>query len=1595
MSGTDVVAQRRAKLAARRAELSLSKRGRLEEVLRRASSGNYKAEVIPRRPPGEPVPLSFAQQRLWFLDQLDPGKSLYNMPAAVRLAGRINIAGLKQSINEIVRRHEALRTNFANVDGQTVQLISTGRRAGLLLVDLGGLSADEWERQARRLAWEEGQRPYNLASQSLLRATLLRRSVQEHAVLLTMHHIVSDAWSWGIFTREVGTLYKTYCKGRPSPLSEPIIQYADYSYWQRQLLQGETLEAELAYWKQQLDGLSIVNLPTDRPRPALQSFRGAAKGLAVPEKLTDALRRLSRQEEVTLFITLLAAFQILLSRYSGQEDIVVGTPMAGRSRVETEALIGFFINTLVLRTKLSGEPSARELIGRVREVVLGAQTHQDLPFEKLVEELQPERSLSHSPLFQIMFSVPNAPTGSLREDGDSVSSLDELRFDNLNPKQDQVRFDLTLTMMEAGNTLRGFFDYNLDLFDRSTVARMAGQFQTLLEHLVVDPSQSLLTLPLLTRAERHQALIEWNDTQHEDASESSMHELFEQRALFTPEAIALRFEQQHLSYRELNRRANQLANYLTSKGGGIEGLVGLYMERSLEMVVGMLAVLKAGGAYVPMDPAYPAERLAYMLDDSKAAIVLTCRKQPDEVPQSSAEVVSIDREWEEIEKQSDASRAANARGENLAYVIYTSGSTGRPKGVAVSHKGLVNIINGLTRQPGLCAGDVFLALTSLSFDISMLEIFWPLANGASVVIASKEDAADGRRLINLLADCAATHMQATPASWRLLLDDGWSGQANLKVFCGGEALPRDIADSLIEASRHVWNMYGPTETTIWSATARVENATAAVSIGRPIANTQIYILDKSFQPVPIGVAGELYIGGDGLARGYLNRTDMTAERFTLNVAGDEPGRRIYRTGDVARFRQEGSLEFLGRGDHQVKIRGFRIELGEIESALNQHPEVAQAVVVARDNRSGGQRLVAYFVSRQKLSDRELQRHLRATLPDYMVPSAFVQMEEFPLTANGKINRQALPEPEVGKGHPTRIDPRNSLEEILCGIWSDVLRAEQVYVNQNFFELGGHSLLATRVVSRVRDQLGVDVPLRALFEGPTVAEFAVAVEQAQSREQGLEAPPIRPVSRAQTLPLSYAQQRLWFFEQLMPFNHLYNLPTAIRLLGTLNVAALEASLGQIIRRHESLRTRFVETDGQPAQIISEAQPIKLPVVDFGRLQGPQRDGRIQKLIGEEARRPFHLAAGPHLRARLLKIGEQDHVFLLTMHHIVSDGWSMALLIKEIISLYENFNRGEASGLTELSVHYADFALWQREWLAGDVLEAQLKYWQEQLGGQLPVLNLPTDRPRPAVSSYRGTRQPIAISKPTSDRVKALSRKEGATLYMTLLAAFGVLLHRYSDQADIVVGTDVANRNRGEIEGLIGFFVNQLVMRVDLSGNPTFRELLGRVRRVALGAYAHQDLPFERLVEALRPERLLSRAPLFQVKMILQNIPVIQDQRDVMLDRGLAIGMLDGGSSETAQLDMNMILQDTPRGIAGSLAYSTDLFRQPTVALFLKNFESILDWASTEPTLRVSELVERINITESQQLTSRRDEIQEARRRKRQNLVPRPVSGLKLS
>ena len=1515
---------------------------RLEEQKVKQQAARPAAPALPARDPSVPAPLSFAQQRLWFLERLQPGTALYNNPTAFRVRGPLDVAALEYSLARLIQRHESLRTVFIEREGEAFQVIQPTAAVELKQEDLRGLPEAESEAEALRRTEEEVQRPFELERGPLLRVGLLRLGEQEYLMLLTMHHIVSDGWSMEVLVRETVAFYQSRVTGTPVSLPPLPAQYADFAAWQRQWLTGDVLRTQLDYWKKQLAGsLPVLELPTDRPRPATLSPRGATHAFPLSAPVKQALDALCAREGVTPFMALLAVFKLLLSRYSSQEDLVVGTPIAGRNRRETEGLIGFFINTLVMRTDLSGNPSFRELLGRVREVCLGAYAHQELPFETLVEALQPERHLSRTPLFQVMFNLQNMARTQ------QAQGLAGLTLAPVELHSGTSMFDLSLSLAPQGEGLSGLFEYSLELFDAATIHRMAGHFQTLVEALVADPRRRVLDVPLMDERERHRVLLEWSNNAARSEPDACLHQLFEAQVARTPEAVALVLGSQSLTYGELDARANQLARHLRVLGVGPDVRVALCVERSLEMVVGVLGVLKAGGAYVPLDPSLPRERLALILQDSAAPVLLTQRRLTDALPPGSgAHTVLLDADWEEVAQESAEPLPSASGPGHLAYVIYTSGSTGRPKGVLIEHRAVCNLVRKEIPLYGLGPGGRMLQFANFSFDISVEEIFTTLTSGATLHLAHAQES--GRPLQELLQTSDITVVSLTPAVLAVTPSDALPSLRT--VISGGEACPAEVVARWGEGRRFL-NTYGPTEGTVVATASECVADGQPPPIGRPLEHVEAYVLDSRLNPVPSGVRGELYLGGAGLARGYLNQAGLTAERFVPHPFARESGQRLYRTGDVVRFRADGQLEFLGRADEQVKVRGFRIEPGEVEALLRRQPEVHEASVIAREDVPGDKRLVAYVspAAGRVLDPSKLRRALRDELPEYMVPSAFVVLDALPLTPNGKVDRKALPAP-AREGARTReyVAPRTDVQRQLAAMWSELLHVERVGLHDDFFELGGHSLLTTQVVSRIRKVFQVELPLRELFDAPTVGALAARVERAVATGQGVHLPPLERTSREERLALSFAQQRMLFLDQLEPDSPLYNIPSVVTLAGPLDARALELALREVQRRHESLRTVFLVDAQGPSQRMTDEHPISLTVEDLRHLPEDERQAEASRRATEEVRRPFVLDRGPLVRALLVRLEEERHVLALTMHHIVSDGWSMGVLVRELVALHEAFRAGQPSPLPELPVQYADFAAWQRQWLRGSALQTQLDWWNQRLGGMNQILELPTDRPRPPTQSFRGAAIPVRMPRELARAVRDLSQREGVTPFMLLLAAFQVLLHRYSGQEDFGVGTPIAGRNRAEVEGLIGFFVNTLVLRARLGGDPTFRELLAQVRETTLGAYAHQDLPFERLVEALKPERDLSRSPLFQVLFVHE-----QDDAKGLSLKGLTLSPVEV-EQRTSKFDLTLTLADTADGLNGMIEYSTELFDETTVRRMAGHLHHLLRGIVEEPARPLSRL-----------------------------------------
>jgi amino acid adenylation domain-containing protein len=1522
-----------------------------------------------------PIPASFAQQRLWFLDQLDPGNPVFNLPHTLYLEGRLDDAALEKSFNAVAERQESLRTSFALRGDDVVQVIHESVHVPFRKLDLSHLVESGQKSEALRLIAEDVSRGFDLAQAPLLRVLLVRLSAERHYLLLNVHHIISDRWSTGLLLRELVSFYRAYTEGSEAPGNELPLQYTDYTMWQRMLAESEEIKRQVAYWKKELDSApQLLELPTDHPRPATESSRGDVTYLTLPRTLAEKINNFSREHGSTLFMTLLAGFQALLSRYSGQDDIVVGTGIANRTHPQLEEVVGYFLNTLALRSRMKGDPSFAELVRRAKKSALEAYVHQDVPFEKLVEELRPERSLSHSPLVQVFFILQNAPMQEWNVAG--------LRAHHVPSGMKTAKGDLYLSMEETKAGLEARLEYNTDLFESSTAEKLLQHLQVLLEAAVTSPSLKLSQLPLLTESEHQQIVVDWNATTAEYERDLCLHELIERQASSRPDAVACiqpgetPVLDRSITYGELNERANQVARNLRSKGVGNGQLVGIFVDRSIEMMVGLLGIQKAGAAYVPLDPAYPAERIRLTLEDAQVPVLLTQASLRTKLPQNSAQVICLDRDWPVIARESTENLGRTASPDDLVYVIFTSGSTGRPKGVQIPHRAAVNLLTFMQHELEMGPHDVFPALASFAFDMCIPELYLALVSGGKVVIGAKDLAANGEELAALLRRTGATVVHATPTTWRLLLEAGFTGKG-LKRAIGAEPLPRELCQQLLDAEPSLYNFYGPTETTVWSTWHHFASAGEPIVVGRPIANTQVYILDQNMHPLPAGLYGEIYIAGDGVAHGYLNRPELTSERFVPNPFSGKPGAKMYRTGDLGRYLADGRIEFQGRADHQVKVRGYRIELGEIEAVIEKHPAVQQAVVIVREDVPADKRLVAYVCAKpgHEADDSVLRDWVNARLPEYMFPVAWVLMEKLPLSPNGKVDRRNLPAPEYLRSQAQSYSaPRSPDEEVIAGIWCEVLKFDRVGIHDNFFELGGHSLLATRVVARIRQALSVDLPVRSLFEEPTVAGLAETIRSLLHKNSGIQTPVLQRIAREQMMPLSFAQQRMWFLDQLEPGTPLYNVAYVTRLTGELNAGALEKSLNEIVRRHETLRTTFVSDEGQPSQQIAPELSIPLVFTDVSHSGTSEEcEAQARKMAAEEVQQPFNLSTGPLIRGLLLKIGQNDHALVITMHHIITDRWSLGVFSHELAALYEATLLGKPSPLLELAIQYVDYAAWQRKFLSSSVLENQLAYWRQQLDGAPAVLELPTDRPRSAGNSFWGAQVRQIMPSDLSTKIKLLSRREHATFYMTLLATFHLLMGRLAGQNDVVIGTDLANRTQLETEKLIGFFVNLLPMRAKVEPSAQFTNFLREVRESSLQAMANQDIPFEKLVEELRPERKASHNPLVQVLLVMQNTPPMVQQF-----AGLELKPL--GVSSSSRFDLVMFVNDPDTSPSTTWMYNPNLFDASTIERIAELYRVILAKVCEQPEINIQALFRSLDEWEAQAHTAEQKKFEASGREK---------------
>jgi amino acid adenylation domain-containing protein len=1520
-----------------------------------ASGGAVQTIVPGRRDPV--IPASFSQERLWLFDQRHPGSSAYNIPHAVRITGALAVPAIEQTIEGVVDRHEVLRTNFDTADGRPVQVIAPPGSMRMAVVDLRGLPEGLREAQVAALVRLDALHPFDLSKGPVCRGTLVQLGFEEHAVLWNQHHISSDAWSAGVFARELSELFSSFVAGAPSVLAPLPIQYADFSQWQRRWLEGDGKAAHTAYWKARLESApASLELSTDRPRPPVPSFRGGAQSVVLAPELSKALTLLGRQEGATMYMTLLAGLNALLYLHTAQTDIVVGSPTAGRSQGETEGLIGFFLNTLALRTTVKGDLSFRDLLKDVRAGVLGAFAHQDLPFERVVEELRVERDQSRPVLYQVMFNHQKA--------ADTRLAFGDLRLTPMAAVEATSKFDLTLYALEGSEQMALRMAYNSDIFDGATVAALLGRFVVLLQGIVANPDRTVSSLPLLKEEERAPRYAPGLPiatapafVRFERADvESTIHERFEKQAGRYPEHIAVKTRRYEWTYKRLDDEATNVAARIQARVGDVDTRVGLLFESDAPLLAGILGSLKAGHTYVPLDPSNPRDRLAYMVKHSEATVLLADDANlplARDLAGGSVEVVGVE---SASGGETTFQRGRRVTPDSIAYILYTSGSTGVPKGVVQSHRNVLHFMRVYTNNLGIHHDDRLSLLSSYGFDGAVMDIFGALMNGATLVPARlMDEGLDG--VLKRIADERVTLFHSTPTVFRQLfggrVSNGALGHVRAVVLGGEEALTTDLELFKRRFSKDAIfvNGLGPSESTVTLQHFMDHdtiNTRTSLPVGLPVSDTEVLLLDA--RGTATEVYGEIAIRSPHVALGYWRDDEKTAAAF--RTAPDDAGRRVYRTGDMGRRLPDGTLEFVGRKDSQVKIRGFRIELGEVESVLGGHPDVDECAVLARSDDHGSTRLIAYVRPSAPREDMtsELRAFLKQKLPDYMVPSAFVVQPSLPVTANGKLDRNALPDVEaLPETDVEFIAPRTPAERKTAELWTELLGIKRIGVLDDFFSVGGHSLHAMRLISRIRSSFEIELPLRVLFESPTLAGMAAHIERAlaKSAEHERKLSAIEPTDRDGDLPLSFAQQRMWILDQLEPGSSAYNVPMAVELEGPLHLTSLEHAIDVIVARHEVLRTTFHKSPrGEAQQIIHPPRNNKLPLVDLTSL--PRVDDVVSGLARREAARAFDLASGPLLRVRVLQVADEKHVVLFTMHHVVSDAWSTGVLVRELSELYQAFVAGRVTSLQPLGIQYADYAVWQRRWLTGEMLQTQLSYWKQQLQGLPDYLNLPLDRPRASDVTHNGAKVASTLSARLVAPLAALARAEGTTLFVTLLATFQTLLHRYSGQDDIVVGTPVAGRTSAETEPLIGFFVNTLVLRSRVDPSATFREFLRTVHATVMDATAHQDLPFERLVDELQPTRGVGHTPLFQVAFVLQNAP---REALAMSELTLRNWPIEAG---TAKFDWSLSLVETGEEVAVHFEYNTDLFNAETIRRVIAHYETLLGAVAADPSRSIAAL-----------------------------------------
>ncbi|MEI6274794.1 MAG: amino acid adenylation domain-containing protein, partial [Prolixibacteraceae bacterium] len=1493
-------------------------------------------------------PLSAGQKRLWFIDQFELESTAYNLPYDYRISGEIDPSILEQSIEILLKRHESLRTIFPSSEGIPFQKITDLPHFTLDVVNLEKFTEKDQAAEIEKHSMVNELHQFDLEKGPLYLFKLMKLSSKDWILLFNFHHIVSDGWSVKIFLEELGITYTALMEQKPYNLPVLPVSYSDYSIWENDWLMGEKSKKQSEYWKNELKGVpELLQLPMDYHRPNQKTSDGEEFSLLIGKEITGKLRVFSQQNEVTELMSLLSVFNTLITRYCAEDDFVVGIPIATRRHEELQGLTGILLNNLPIRITTHENMSFLEMLELSKKKYLQAFDNQEFPIEMILEEQKVSRHANINPLIQVLFNYMSHFHEEI--------SLQHAKMRFIDRRRSISQFDLSLHVDETEHNFNCVFEYNSNLFKRERIERMAGHFLELLKNILENPHEKINKIPILSEAENDLMLTKWNSTIAEFHQDKCVHQLFEEQVDLHPESIAVVDDYGEFSYKDLNDRANLLANYLVKLGAAEDQIVSVYVERGIQMIVAILAISKTGATYLPLDPIYPKDRIAMILNDAQPIISITQKSLSGQISENTGKIVLID----------ESSLYANESSENLhlgnpdkpLYIIYTSGSTGKPKGVPIKQNSVVNLVNSMNKLLRITSEDILLSVTTITFDIAVMDIFGPFLKGAKIVIASQETMADMELLIRKFTTSKATVFEATPVTYRMLVLNSWPGNPNIRLVCGGEALSKELVRELQARSKEIWNVYAPTETTIFSVVKKLSKEDSAgdgyVPLGRPIDNTLLYVLNKDLVPVPVGVPGELFIGGVGLSPGYLNMPEITRDRFINNPFPNEQKSKIYKTGDVVRYLDNGDVLFMNRIDNQVKIRGFRIELGEIESALALYETIKNNVVMVREDSRKEKNLIAYIVQKENTTTdlADLRNFLKTKVPDYMVPASFLFLDQFPLTQTGKIDRKSLPEPDDNLNQSAKIyiEPTNEIEKELTVIWSESLNISKIGIGDNFFELGGNSLYATIIISRINKNFNIHLPLRSIFEKQNLADLATEIQFHLSNVKDSENQIIPHLdTTSDTFPLSAGQKRLWFVENLEPGNLGYNVPLSYHIKGEIDPKILEESISALIRRHDTLRTIILTVDGTPVQKILPSFSFQLDMVHLENLPSNEKYNQLEKYIHQNEQHLFDLEKWPLSIFKLLRLSADEYTLLMNFHHIITDGTSVRIFVEDLGQIYTAIKENRPTDLPELPITYGDYASWQEKWMESDTCRKQIDFWTNELKGAPELLQLPLDFPRPKIQTYDGDEVNFVLDAALTQQLQLFSKRTNTTLFVTLLSLFNSLITRYISQDEFMIGIPIAGRNFKELELLHGMLINNLLMRVSPTDDMSFPEMVELCKLKFFQDFENQEVPFDKIIEIMKVARHPNISPLFQVMFNFLNM---FDEEISLAD---AIMEKEDRRGNVAQFDLTLHVYESKKTLNCVFEYNVNLFKRDRIKRMAEHFQELVKSLMKHPDQKIRKI-----------------------------------------